>query len=293
MRFNRARPFSFILPARALLQRFAFALLIGAAIALMIVSQSEPGAFDRLRAGVTDAVTPVVAFFSRPSATIVDVVENVESLAALREENASLRVANERLMRWQTLALRLQRENDELRQSLKVVPDPRASFVTARIAGEAGGPFLRTALLGAGERDGVKKGQAVIGGHGLIGRIVDVGGGSARVLLISDLNSRVPVFIGAQRVRAVLAGDNSDTPILEFLSAEAKILAGDRIVTSGEGGVFPPGLPVGTIAKVTEAAVTVRPYAAWDRLEFVSVLDFELPAPLPETRRAGRVGALP
>ncbi|MSO75070.1 MAG: rod shape-determining protein MreC [Alphaproteobacteria bacterium] len=293
MRFSRARPFSFILPGRALVQRFAFALLIGAAIALMIISQSESGALERIRARVTDLATPVVAFFARPSATISDVVEHVESLAALREENASLTVANDRLMRWQTLALRLQRENDELRQSLKVVPDPRASYVTARIVGEAGGPFVRTALLGAGERDGVKKGQVVLGGHGLIGRIVDVGSGSARVLLITDLNSRVPVFIGANRARAVLAGDNSDTPRLEFLGAEVGIEPGDRVVTSGEGGVFPPGLPVGTIALVSEGEVEVRPYASWDRLEFVSVLNIELPAPLPQTRRAGRVEALP
>lgn len=293
MRFSRGRPLSFILPARALVQRFAFALLIGAAIALMIISQSEPGALERFRSGVTDVVTPIVAFFSRPSATVADVVERVESLASLREENAALREANDRLMRWQSLALRLQRENEELRQALKVVPDPRSSYVTARIAGESGGPFVRTALLGAGARDGVKKGQAVLGGHGLIGRIVDVGEGSARVLLITDLNSRVPVFVEPNRERAVLAGDNSDTPRLEFLAAEARIAPGDRIVTSGEGGLFPPGLPIGTVAELGEGEATVRSYAAWDRLEFVSVLDYDLPAPLPATRRAGRVGVLP
>ncbi len=281
------------MPARALVQRFAFALLIAAAIALMIISQSEPGALERLRSGVTDVVTPIVAFFSRPSATVADVVERVESLASIKAENASLRESNDRLMRWQSLALRLQRENDELRQALKVVPDPRATYVTARIAGEAGGPFVRTALLGAGERDGIKKGQAVLGGHGLIGRIVDVGSGSARVLLITDLNSRVPVFIEPHRERAVLAGDNSDTPRLEFLAAEARIAPGDRIVTSGEGGLFPPGLPVGVVGEIGEGQAAVRPYAAWDSLEFVSVLDYELPAPLPATRRAGRFGALP
>lgn len=281
------------MPARALVHRFAFALLIGAAIALMIISQSEPGALERFRSGVTDVVTPIVAFFSRPSATVADVVERVESLASLKEENASLREANDRLMRWQSLALRLQRENEELRQALKVVPDPRASYVTARIAGESGGPFVRTALLGAGTRDGVKKGQAVLGGHGLIGRIVDAGEGSARVLLITDLNSRVPVFVEPNRERAILAGDNSDTPRLEFLGAEARIAPGDRIVTSGEGGLFPPGLPVGTVSELGDAEASVRPYAAWDRLEFVSVLDYDLPAPLPATRRAGRVGVLP
>ncbi|MGD9537154.1 MAG: rod shape-determining protein MreC [Alphaproteobacteria bacterium] len=292
MRFGRGRPLSFILPARVLVQRFAFALLVAIAIGLMIISQSEPGALERIRAGITDAVTPIVSFFSRPSATISDVVDRVESFASLQEENAALKQANERLMRWQTLALRLQRENEELRQTLSVVPDPQASFVTARIAGEAGGPFVRTALLAAGARDGIQKGQAVLGGHGLIGRIVDVGASSARVLMITDLNSRVPVFVEPGRERAVLAGDNSDTPRLEFLAAEARVNPGDRVVTSGEGGLIPPGLPVGTVIELLDGSATVRPDAEWHRLEFVSVLDYELPAPLPATRRAGRIGAL-
>jgi rod shape-determining protein MreC len=276
-----------------LVQRFALALLVGMAIALMIVSQSEPRALENFRAGVTDLLTPIVAFFSRPTATVADVVESVESLATLKEENAALRKANDRLMKWQALALRLEGENTELRRTLRVVPDPRASFITARIAGEAGGPYVRTALLSAGTRDGIAKGQAVLGGDGLVGRIVDVGASSARVLLVTDLNSRVPVFIEPGRERAVLAGDNSSEPHLEFLAAEARLNIGDRLVTSGEGGLFPPGLPVGRVSEVGDGRVMITLFAEWEKLGFVSVLNYELPAPLPATRRAGRVGALP
>lgn len=293
MRLNRGHPLSFILPVRAVIQRFALALLVGIALALMIISQSAPDALERFRAGVTDVVTPIVAFFSRPSATVSDIVDRVESLATLQAENATLKENNERLRKWQALAQKLQRENEELRAALRVVPDPRASFVTARVAGEAGGPYVRTALLDAGAADGIKKGQAVLGGDGLVGRIIDVGNTSARVLLVTDLNSRVPVFIEPSRARAVLAGDNSSAPRLEFLAPEAKISVDDRIVTSGEGGVLPPGLPVGTVAAVEEGGAIVRLAAQWERLEFVSVLDYELPAPLPGTRRAGRIGTLP
>jgi rod shape-determining protein MreC len=293
VRFYRGRPFQFIFPVRALVQRFALALLVGMAIALMIVSQSEPRALENFRAGVTDLLTPIVAFFSRPTATVADVVESVESLATLKEENAALRKANDRLMKWQALALRLEGENTELRRTLRVVPDPRASFITARIAGEAGGPYVRTALLSAGTRDGIAKGQAVLGGDGLVGRIVDVGASSARVLLVTDLNSRVPVFIEPGRERAVLAGDNSSEPHLEFLAAEARLNIGDRLVTSGEGGLFPPGLPVGRVSEVGDGRVMITLFAEWEKLGFVSVLNYELPAPLPATRRAGRVGALP
>jgi rod shape-determining protein MreC len=293
VRLNRGHPLSFFVPVREVIQRFAFALLVGAALALMIISQWEPESLERFRSNVTDIVTPVIAFFSRPSATVSDIVDRVESFASLQGENATLKENNARLGKWQALALRLQRENEELRRALRVVPDPRSSFITARVAGESGGPFVRTALLGAGERDGIEKGQAVLGGDGLVGRIVDVGASSSRVLLITDLNSRVPVFIEPARERAVLSGDNSSAPRLEFLAAEAKVHLDDRIVTSGEGGVFPPGLPVGTVSSVGDGSAVVRLYAEWERLEFVSVLDYELPAPLPGTRRAGRIGALP
>ena len=293
MRLNRGHPLSFFVPVRAVIQRFSLMLLVGIALALMIISQSAPDTLERFRSGVTDVVTPIVAFFSRPSATVSDIVDRVESLATLQAENATLKENNERLRKWQALALKLQRENEELRSALRVVPDPRASFVTARVAGEAGGPYVRTALLDAGAAEGIKKGQAVLGGDGLVGRIIDVGKSSARVLLVTDLNSRVPVFVEPSRERAVLAGDNSSAPRLEFLAPEAKIAVNDRIVTSGEGGVLPPGLPVGTVAAVEDGVAVVRLAAQWERLEFVSVLDYELPAPLPGTRRAGRIGTLP
>lgn len=293
MRLSRGHPLSFFVPVRAVIQRFSLALLVGIALALMIISQSAPDTLERFRSGVTDVVTPIVAFFSRPSATVSDIVDRVESLATLQAENATLKENNERLRKWQTLAQKLQRENDELRAALRVVPDPRASFVTARVAGEAGGPYVRTALLDAGAAEGIKKGQAVLGGDGLVGRIIDVGNSSARVLLVTDLNSRLPVFVEPSRERAVLAGDNSSSPRLEFLAPEAKIGVNDRIVTSGEGGVLPPGLPVGTVAAVEGGGAVVRLAAQWERLEFVSVLDYELPAPLPGTRRAGRIGTLP
>jgi len=293
VRLSRGHPLSFFVPVRAVIQRFSLALLVGIALALMIISQSAPDTLERFRSGVTDVVTPIVAFFSRPSATVSDIVDRVESLATLQAENATLKENNERLRKWQTLAQKLQRENDELRAALRVVPDPRASFVTARVAGEAGGPYVRTALLDAGAAEGIKKGQAVLGGDGLVGRIIDVGNSSARVLLVTDLNSRVPVFVEPSRERAVLAGDNSSSPRLEFLAPEAKIGVNDRIVTAGEGGVLPPGLPVGTVAAVEGGGAVVRLAAQWERLEFVSVLDYELPAPLPGTRRAGRIGTLP
>lgn len=288
MRTSRGRPFFLALPLRSLIQRFAFALLVGAAITLMILSQAKPNLVQNLRTGVTDITAPVLEFFSHPAAAVATFVDEVDNLAEAHGQNARLKEENARLLKWQAVAQQLARENESLRSMLNVVPEPRATYVTARVIGDSGGPFVRTALVNAGTRNGVQKGQAVVNGEGLVGRIVEAGEHSARVLLLNDLNSRVPVLLESSHERAILSGDNTSQPKLEFLAVDAPIKVGDRVVTSGEGGFFPPGLPVGIVSAANEDGATIQPFADSDRLEFVSVLDYALPGVLPSTRRAGR-----
>lgn len=279
-------------PLRALFQRFAFGLLAATAITLMVLSRAEPELIERLRTGITDASAPILQFFSQPAASVASALDEIDAVMAVHEENAALRNRNARLLKWQAVAQQLAHENEVLQGMLNVVPDPRATFVTARVIGDSGGPFVRTALINAGAAHGVRKGLAVINGEGLIGRIVEAGERSARILLLTDLNSRIPVVMEASRDRAILAGDNTPRPRLEFLAVDSRAGVGDRVVTSGEGGLFPPGLPVGIVSSVREDGVLVQPFVDWDRLEYVSVLDYTLPGVLPSTRRAERVGSL-
>lgn len=288
MRTSRGRPFFLALPLRSLIQRFAFALLVGAAITLMILSQAKPNLVENLRTGVTDLTAPILEFFSHPAATVATVVDEVDNFVEAHAQNEQLKEQNARLLKWQSVAQQLARENESLRSMLNVVPEPRATYVTARVIGDSGGPFVRTALVNAGTKSGVRKGQAVVNGEGLVGRIVEAGDHSARILLLNDLNSRVPVLLESSHERAILAGDNTSQPKLEFLDVDAAIKVGDRVVTSGEGGFFPPGLPVGVVSATNEDGTTIQPFANSDRLEFVSVLDYALPGVLPSTRRAGR-----
>jgi rod shape-determining protein MreC len=129
-------------------------------------------------------------------------------------------------------------------------------------------------LVNAGSRDGIAKGQAAFVGAGLIGRVAEVGQTSARILLISDLNSRIPVLVASSRSRAVLAGDNSPHQRLLYLSANAQVKPGDNIVTSGHGGVFPAGLRIGTVTSIGKSGVRVRPFVDWDRIEDVLLVDY-------------------
>jgi rod shape-determining protein MreC len=141
-------------------------------------------------------------------------------------------------------------------------------------------------MVNAGAEQGAARGQAAVAEGGLIGRLTEVGSRAARVLLITDLNSRIPVVIPgvtpASRTSAVLAGDNSDRPRLVFASEPKAIRIGDRVVTSGDGGVFPPGLPVGIVASVDPGGARVEPYAELPRLDYVLLVDYGLAGGLPQ-----------
>ena len=264
-------------PLRALAQRFSFLLLVLASIALMMVGKIDALSVDNARARVTDAFAPILEAISRPAATAAHVVESVVEVQNAFEENQRLKAENARLLQWKQAALRLEAENISLRSLLKATPEPTSTYVTARVIAAPGSSFLRTLVVTAGRRDGVRKGQAAIAGAGLVGRVVEVGEWSARILLLTDINARIPVVLERSRQRAVMAGDNSDQTKLLYLPPDAAIQAGERVVTSGHGGQFPPGIPVGVVASVGERGVRVQPNVDLARVEHLQLVDFNLP----------------
>jgi rod shape-determining protein MreC len=274
-------------PLKVLVQRFAFMLLVLSAFALMLLSKAETALVERISIAVVDVMAPIMDVLSRPVATINETVESVRNLVALHDDNERLRRENTRLLAWQEAARRLARQNSVLQELLDFVPDPRAGFITARVISDAGGAFVRSMLVNAGTRNGVAKGQAAVAGDGLVGRVSAAGSRSARILLITDINSRVPVLVEASNNRAILAGDNSELPRLIFLAANAAIKPGDRIITSGHGGMFPPGLPAGEVVSIGEGGIRIRPFVGLGRLEFVRVVDYAgIPTDIPDN--AGR-----
>ncbi len=265
-------------PIRGLAQRFAYISMVAAAVGLMILGKVDVILMDSIRAHVTDTVAPILDALSRPAESIARAVDHVRQLSALRQENTLLRESQARLLQWQTAALRLEAENKNLRDLLNYVPGPEPSFITARVIADTGGAFAHSLILNAGVRDGVAKGQAAMTGDGLVGRVAGAGSRSARILLITDLNSRIPVLVGTKRTRAILAGNNSDRPRLIHLPSGETVSAGDRIVTSGHGGAFPFGLPLGVVTSVSDGGIRVEPYVERNRLEYVRLLDFGLGA---------------
>lgn len=265
-------------PIRAWIHRFAFLLLVASSFGLMLLGKADSLLIERARTVVVDAVAPIFDMASRPIASFNNLVASLNELADLRAENAALRRENERLRTWQSVAHRLEAENTALRELTHMVADPALRFVTARVIGDPGGAFARSVLINAGARDGAAKGQAALTAEGLAGRVTEVGARSARVLLVTDINSRIPVFVGPNRERAVLAGDNSAQPRLLYLSPSAEIPRAAQVVTSGHGGVFPAGLPVGVVASTDDAGLHVQPYVDWDHMEYLRLADYGLPA---------------
>lgn len=274
-------------PVKYLAQRFAYMGLVLAAFGLMLLGKADTVMVERVRAHVTDAVAPILAVLSRPVATANKVVEQVRELVDLRAENLRLRQEKARLLRWQTVARRMEAENGNLRAMLNFNAVPPASFVSARVIADNSGAFTESLVVNAGAREGVRKGSVAITGEGLVGRIAATGNRSARLLLITDLNSHIPVLLESSGTRAILAGDNTDRPRLIRLPPKAAVTPGERIVTSGHGGAFPPRLPVGVVVSVSESAVRVQPFVKRNRIEYVRVVDFGLSGilALPQSAR--------
>lgn len=261
---------------RMLASRFAFLSLVMAAFGLMAIGKADVLLAERARSAIADGIAPVLDVLSRPTAAVADVVENVRHLVFLRSENARLQEENLRLLKWQTVARQLEAENGALRSQLNFIPDPDPAYITARVIGDTGGAFVNAILINAGSRDGVRKGQAVISGEVLIGRVAEVGLRSSRILLITDINSRIPVMVEPTRAKAVLAGENAPWPKLNYLAEPDGIKVGNRIITSAHGGAFPPGIPVGVVASVADGLIRIEPFIARHQLEIVTLVDFGL-----------------
>ena len=273
-------------------QRLVFPLFVGLAIGLMVLSRVEHPAVSTVRAQAVDVLAPVIEIASRPMAALDAGIAEVDHFFDVYEENERLRLENERLLHWQTEARQLEAENADFRSLLSTVAEPRNAFVTARIIGLSSGSFVRTALINAGSADGVDVGQAVVTSYGMLGRIIEVGTRSSRILLLTDLNSRVPVALESSRDPAIVAGDNSNVLSLMFVADSSEIVAGDRLVTSGEGAMLPPGIPVGVVTGLEDGVWHVTPFVDPAVIEHVRVLDYALPGLLPSTREAGATGEL-
>ncbi len=276
-------------------QRLSFIFLAGAAVTLLLAGRAESERMEIFRAALSDFSAPLLELSSRPVQFLRASFVGLDQYFNTLEENRVLREKLERYEAWHALALKLENENKEFRSLLNVQDMPAFPYISARVIGDLGSPFVHTVLINAGQKHGIRKDMPVVGSDGLVGRIVSAGNKVSRVLLLSDLNSRVPVRLEASGYQSVLAGDNEVQPQLFYLPARAEVKTGDRLVTSGHGGVFPPGIPVGNVSSLNggpaKNEVRVQTFSDEHRLSFVRVLQYHGPEAPPGTIGAKITGA--
>lgn len=258
------------------IHRYALAFLVLFSVALIPLSKFDPESVSVVRIVLVDSISPVLNLLSHPVSFGKTILAEFNQLAELRTEVKRLSSENRSLLKWQAVGRRLEAENNAFRDLLSVENEPATKTITARVIADTGGLFVRTLIINAGRGDGVKDGQAVLSVEGLVGRIVETGESSSRVLQLADFNSRIPIVISPSGQRAILAGDNTDWPQLLFFTNKQSISLGNYVLTSGHGGLFPPGLPVGVISKVGEGLVRVQPFINWHQIEYVKVLNYSI-----------------
>ena len=224
-------------------------IVMALAVVLVLLGKAQSGLFDRARMSMTDWMQPVLSVVHAPLVQFDRWVGSVDELFSVYQENLRLKDENARLRQWRNVAVVMQDRVARYQSLLHAVPDPGVDSVLARVIGRASRPFLETMILDAGSSHNIKPGQAVVDARGMIGRIYLAGSRTSWVILLTDLNSRIPVSVSPGNRQAIMVGDNTAMPSLDTLSQIVTLRAGDQIVSSGDGGLLPPGLPIGTVVE--------------------------------------------
>lgn len=254
------------------LKRLLTAVLVIALTFVFLVWRIDSPRMERFRAQVTDRIVPNFDWAMRPVTGLVNLVRDFQSYQRLAEQNQELRRELRQMQAWKEAALQLEQENARLLDLNNVRLDPRLTYITGVVLADSGSPFRQSVLLNVGARDGIVEGWATMDGIGLVGRISGVAANTARVLLLTDASSRIPATVQPSGQRVILAGDNTPVPPIDFLENPDLVRPGDRVVTSGDGGVFPAGLLIGQVAADRGGRLRVRLAADYERLEFLRVL---------------------
>lgn len=265
---ERTKDEDYVGPLRRLLTGVLILCLAGLFLAWRIDSPRV----ERMRAQITDAVVPNFEWMLTPLTATVNLFRDFQSYQRVVGQNQELRRELQQMKAWKEAALQLEQENARLMDLNKVRLDPRLTHVTGVVLADSGSPFRQSVLLNVGARDGIVDGWATMDGIGLVGRISGVGENTARVILLTDSASRIPAIIQPSGQRALVQGDNTVAPPVSFLENRDVVRPGDRVVTAGDGGVFPAGLLIGQVAEDPGGRLRVRLAADYERLEFLRVL---------------------
>lgn len=265
------------------MSRMTLPVMVVISLGCLLIGRADQRLANNARVWLDDILAPAYMLVSGPIQAVEHGTGAIGHLFELSQENAQLREQNKELLQWQEVALALQAQNDHLKAALNYVPMATPKFFTGEVVADLGGVYARSVLVLTPPAEGGPQslvGAVAMDGRGLAGRVVDVGNRSARVLLITDINSRIPVAIGADGTPALMAGNNGPNPSLLYWSANNPPPEGAMVLTSAQGGAFPPGLPVGVVHYDAQNQPVVLPLADLSALHMLRI--FSYPSDLPE-----------
>ncbi|MEL6521201.1 MAG: rod shape-determining protein MreC [Pseudomonadota bacterium] len=254
------------------IRRILVGMLIVLCLGVFLLWRIDSPRVERFRAALVDQVATRFEWVSVPVQSMAAMVEDFRSYQRIWEQNQELRRELQQMKAWKEAAIQLEQQNAKLLALNNVRLDPKLTSISGVVLADSGSPFRQSVLLNIGRKDGIMDGWATMDGLGVVGRISGVGDSTSRVLLLTDSASRIPIAIQPSGQRAILAGDNSAAPHVDFLENPDLVRPGDQVVTSGDGGVFPAGLLVGQLTQGRDGRLRVRLSADYERLEFLRVM---------------------
>lgn len=260
---------------RQALERVWLPAMLLVSVGTILLGKADQHLTDSARMAVADVLSPVWSLIARPGEELSAGLSELRDVRHLAQVNAKLRAENETLRGWYDVAVSLTQENQALKTNLHWIPEPEPSFVTGRVTGDVGGLYSHALLIAAGPDSGIHVGNIALAANGFVGRVTETGAHSARVLLIDDVASHIPVTLETSHSTAIMTGDNSPLPRLMHYPQDNHPVEGERVVTSGQGELLPAGLPVGTVHYVRPSTPAVVPYARLDHLAILRVFDFD------------------
>lgn len=271
----RSHSYSLSLAAslRPLLRR---ALLIGlllASVALIYAEKNSKNWVDELRHVGIRITAPVANAVASPVRAIEEISTGWSQMWRVYGENRQLRLENEQLLQWREAALQLEAENAALRQLMHYQPQQGAHFISGKVIGAAGSSLSQRMTIDVGLDEGVHRFMPVVNGHGLIGRTLSVSGHYSQVLMVTDVNSRIPVVLQPSGIHALLIGDQANLPYLKLANPKQVPPLGEVVMTSDDGALLPEGLRVGALFAQRDGRYEVLPDFQDKPLGYVRVID--------------------
>ena len=255
-------------------QKFSLLALIIASIVLLSLESFNSKSLDFVRSTIKVVIYRASFIASVPGNTISPMFSTIRSHFKIYEKYELMKLELQQLKDQQSQIAYLKTENVKLK---KVIDDTNINSyesITSKVLVDKESPFLKSVILNKGFKSGFKKGMPVLKGSYFVGRITEVNYLSSRVLLVSDLNSKIPVLIEPMGYQAIMSGTNDDLALLDFLPKNHQLEVGNLVYTSGTDGIFFPGIPIGRV-ELIEEKFHVKFFSDLNQLYLVNVITSE------------------